>query len=121
MTIIPAITGNRRKQSVIRQQVTYYLRLTFINGPKVLFTSRISGKCVFIMGLMCAPLLLSCIMLTVPGLLFQMPYQQAYYYFPKVLEEDPARWLVLLFAGICALMSLAIPAATRESNMPVRR
>ena len=38
MTIIPAITGNRRKQSVIRQQVTYYLRLTFINGPKVLFT-----------------------------------------------------------------------------------
>ena len=125
MTLIPTITGNCGRESVIRrsigQQVTHCLRLTFISGPKALFTLRISGKCVFLMALMCAPLLICCIMLTVPGLLFQMPYQQGYYYFSKVLEEDPVRWLVLWLAGICALMSLAVPAATCESNMPTRR
>jgi len=98
----------------------HYLRLIFISGPKVLLTSRISGKCAFIMSLMCAPSLIFCFMLTVPGIIFQSPHQQAYFYFSMVLDEDPYRWIVLGLAGICTLMSLAIPATMRETNQQVR-
>jgi hypothetical protein len=98
----------------------HYLRLTFFSGPKVLLTSRISGKCAFIMALMCMPSLLFCFMLTVPGLIFQSPHQQAYFYFSKVLDEDPYRWIVLCLAGICTLMALAVPATMRESNVRIR-
>jgi hypothetical protein len=59
---------------------------------------------------MCAPSLLCCSILTIPALLFQSPQQHAYYYFSKVLNEDPTRWMVLLLAGVCAILSLAIPA-----------
>ena len=86
------------------------LRLTFISGPKVLLTSRISAKCALVMALMCLPSLSCCFLLTIPGLIFQSPQQQAYFYFSKVLNEDPSRWICLLLAGLCALLSLAVPA-----------
>ena len=97
-----------------------FFLLTFISGPKVLLTSRISGKCAFMMSLMCAPSLIFCFMLTVPGLIFQSPHQQAYYYFSMVLDEDPYRWIVLTLAGLCSLMSLAMPATMRDTNRPIR-
>ena len=86
------------------------LRLTLISGPMVLFTSRISGKCAAIMMMMCAPSLLCCSILTIPALLFQSPQQNAYFHFSKVLEQDPIRWLALLLAGTCAILSLIVPA-----------
>jgi len=87
------------------------LKLTFISGPKVLLTSQISMKCAAAMTLMCMPALLLCTILTLPALLFESPQQNAYYYFAKVLEQDPTRWLVLLLTGLCVLLSLALPAA----------
>ena len=116
-------TRFRGKESSISHgfsSVKRYLRLTFISGPKVLFTSRISGKCAFIMSLMCVPSLLFCFMLIVPGLIFQSPHQQAYFYFSMVLDEDPYRWIVLGLTGICTLMSLAVPATMRETNQRIR-
>lgn len=86
------------------------LRLTFISGPKVLFTSQISAKCAASMILMCAPALLFCVILTLPAMIFQSPQQNAYYHFARVLEEDPARWIALLLTGLCAILSLALPA-----------
>jgi len=100
--------------------VKHYLRLTLISGPKVLLTSRISGKCAFIMSLMCAPSLIFCLMLTVPALIFQSPHQQAYFYFSMVLNDDPYRWVVLALSGICTLLSLAVPATIRDTKMQVR-
>jgi len=91
-----------------------------ISGPKVLLTSRISGKCAFIMSLMCAPSLIFCLMLTVPALIFQSPHQQAYFYFSMVLNDDPYRWVVLALSGICTLLSLAVPATIRDTKMQVR-
>ena len=44
-------------------------------------------------------------------MLFESQQQNAYYYFAKVLEQDPTRWLVLLLTGLCVLLSLALPAA----------
>jgi hypothetical protein len=86
------------------------LVLSFINGPKRLLTSRISGKCAAVMLALCSPSLLFCAVLTIPALLFQSPQQHAYFYFSRVLEQDPTRWIVLLLAGICTVISLAIPA-----------
>jgi hypothetical protein len=96
------------------------LELTFICGPKLLLTSRISGKCAAIMTMMCIPSLVCCFILTIPGFIFQSPQQNAYFYFSKVLNEDPARWIVLLLAGTCTLMSLAIPATMSESTSTYR-
>ena len=59
-------------------------------------------------------------MLTIPALIFRSPYQHAFFYFSKVLGDDPDRWVVLCLAGFCALMSLAIPATLRESKPPIR-
>jgi hypothetical protein len=99
-------------------QAKHYLHLTFISGPKVLLTSHISIKCAALMGIMCMPSLLFSFILTIPSIIFQSPQQQAYFYFSKVLEADPSRWIVLGLAGLCALMSLAIPATAPQPNNP---
>ena len=101
-------------------RVARYLRLIFFSGPKLLLTSRISGKCAFVMTVLCTPALLFSFMLTVPGLIFQSPHQHAYFYFSKVINEDPTRWIALCLAGLCALIALAIPATMIERNHPIR-
>jgi hypothetical protein len=95
-------------------------KLILITGPKVLLTSRISGKCAALMILLCAPSLLLCSILTVPALLFQSPQQHAYFYFSRLINQDPSRWLVLLLAGLCAVLALAIPATTADSDSSIR-
>ncbi len=97
--------------------VKNYLRLNFIEGPKRLFTSRINGKCAALMAMMCSPSLLLCSVLTLPGLIFQNPQQNAYFYFANVVNQDPSRWAVLLLAGICVVMSMALPAMSEESDL----
>ena len=72
------------------------------------------------MVLLCLPSLVFCALLTLPGLIFRSPYQDAFFYFSMVLNEDPARWAVLALGGLCALISLAMPAVLRESKPPIR-
>lgn len=104
------IRGSQNAVSRGLPRVLRYLKLTFFSGPKVLLTSRISVKCATVMTLMCAPSLLFCSLLTLPALIFESPQQNAYYEFSTVINTDPLRWIVLLMASACALMSLAIPA-----------
>ena len=111
--------GTRQPKRSVLALLLHVLRLTFVSGPKELLTSRISLKCAILMGLMCLPALLFCAMLTIPELVFQSPDQQAYFYFAKVLNQDPTRWFVLAFVGLCALVSLAMPEAMRETNPPL--
>ena len=87
-----------------------YFRLTFVVGPKILLTSRISGKCAALMFMLCSPSLLFCMVLTVPALLFKSPQQNAYFYFSTTINQDPSRWAVLVLAAICAILALAVPA-----------
>ena len=111
--------GTKRALIRIAPHVRHYLMLTFFQGPKQLLTSRISPKCAAIMAAMCAPSLLFCSLLTIPAMIFQSPYQNAYFQFSHVLEGDSTRWIVLFLAGICAIMSLAVPAtmpAPRDSE-----
>ena len=97
--------------------VKNHLRLTFIEGPKKLFTSRINGKCAALMAMMCSPSLLLCSVLTLPGMIFQNPQQNAYFYFANVVNQDPSRWAVLLLAGICVVMSMALPAMSEQPDL----
>lgn len=113
--LAPKIAPRRRLYQMVR-----YLRLIFFSGPKVLLTSRISGRCAVVMTLLCLPSLLFSFILTVPGLIFQSPHQHAYFYFSKVINEDPTRWVALSLAGVCALIALAIPATMVERNHPIR-
>jgi hypothetical protein len=94
----------------ILPSVQRFLRSVFFQGPKQLLTSRISTKCAGFMAALCAPSLLCCSLLTIPAFLFQSPEQHAYFYFSRMLNEDPSRWLGVLLATACAILALAVPA-----------
>jgi len=111
---------NKKARNLGLFRIKHYLWLTFMSGPKVLFTSQINFKCAIIMTMMCLPALLFCSILTIPELIFQFPHQHAYFYFGKVLNEDPTRWIVLVLTGICTIMSLAVPATMSEQQNPIR-
>lgn len=96
------------------------LRITFISGPWLLLTSRLSAKAASLMIMLCVPALLFCSLLTIPAFLFESPEQHAYYQFAKALDQDPTRWIILVITGICTLMALAIPATTAQPVTAVR-
>ncbi len=114
LTLTP-VTPRRVKHAVslgifTTKGVARLLRLTFISGPRLLLTSRLSKKNASLMILLCVPALLFCSMLIVPALIFQSPQQQAYFYFAQILNQDPIRWIILAFTGICTMTALAVPA-----------
>ncbi len=96
------------------------LHITFISGPWLLLTSRLSAKAASLMIMLCVPALLFCALLTIPGFLFESPEQNAYYQFAKALDQDPTRWIILAVTGLCTLTALAIPATTVRPNIAVR-
>jgi hypothetical protein len=111
-----------RVQSSAKTGAPYLLGVlkdTFICGPRVLFTSRIDGKCAAAMAMMCSPALLFALIHTIPAILFQSPQQNAYFYFSGMLEQDSSRWYVLVAAGVCAILSLSMPATMPDSDSSV--
>ena len=91
------------------------LCLVLFAGPKRLLTERLSFKCAALMVLMCIPSLLICAMLTLPGLIFQSPHQQAYYYFSQMLVRDQLVWFVFGLTAACTVLSLAMPGMIDEA------
>jgi len=96
------------------------LHLTLIVGPRLMFTRRMSVKSASMMIMLCVPALLLCTMMTLPAFLFPDPEQHAYFQFSQVLNHDPSRWIGLMLAGTCAIIALAVPAATPDSCTSVR-
>ena len=86
----------------------------------VLISSQITGLCATLMIFLCLPSLLYCAMLTVPGLLFRSPEQHAYYYFARILNEDPGRWIILVVATVCTIIAMALPATMPEKAVSAR-
>jgi hypothetical protein len=113
----PLIRSQQNAAIKSKACVMNYLRLTFLDGPKKLFTARISAKCAALMAMMCSPSLLLCAVLTLPGLIFQNPQQNAYFHFANMVNQEPGRWFVLLLAGICVVMSMAVPAMSEQSDL----
>lgn len=99
--------GNKGVKSTLRM---------FMDGPRCLFRSRIEVKTAILMAMMCAPALIFCSILTLPGIIFRSPDQHAYYYFSQVINNDPIRWVVLGLSAICVIMSIAVPAMEAESE-----
>jgi hypothetical protein len=96
------------------------LHLIFITGPRLMFTRRLSVKSASMMIMLCVSALLFCTMMTVPAFLFPDPEQHAYFQFSQVLNHDPIRWIGLMLAGTCAIIALAVPAATPDPYTSVR-
>ncbi len=124
LTLIPASPGwvkNAVNLGVFTFKGTArLLHLTFICGPRLLLTTQLSAKNASLMILLCAPALLFCSMLIIPAMIFQSPQQQAYFYFAQILNQDPIRWVILAFAGVCAVMALAVPAMVPKPFTAVR-
>ncbi len=116
--LTPRYPGLRKPSSAGHSGLMHYLGLVFFSGPKVLLTSQISEECAAFMIIMCSPALLFSAILTLPRLIFQSPKQQAYYYFAKVLDQDPTCWIALALASLCVIVSLALPAVMpKPSNL----
>jgi hypothetical protein len=96
------------------------LRITFMSGPFLLFTERLSLKHAWIMIMLCVPALLLTAVLVIPPLLFTSPEQNAYFQFAKVINSDPTRLLVLALAGVCAVVALAVPATAPKPFTAIR-
>lgn len=109
----------RDTASQVKSMLLHLPRQAFITGPRVLLTSRITGKCAALMFLLLTPAILSGMFLTLPPLLFQSPQQNAYFYFANVLERDPSRWLPMGFAVASILLALAIPASMSRQRVSV--
>lgn len=87
----------------------------FKTGISRLLNSRIDRKIAAIMATMCMPALLVSAILTIPGMVFRTPDQNAYYYFAVMLENDPIRWLALFLCAVTVVFSLAVPSLDIES------
>lgn len=90
---------------------------SFFDGPKRLFTSKISPKCATLIALLCSPSLLACGLLSLPALIFQSPSQNAYFHFGRIVEQDPTRWLVFALAAVCAVIAPTLPATIHGQEM----
>lgn len=89
----------------------------FFEGPRRLFTSKISPKCATLIALLCSPSLLACALLSLPALIFQSPSQNAYFHFGRVVEQDPTRWIVFALAAVCAVIAPTLPARIHGQEM----
>jgi hypothetical protein len=100
--------------------ITRLLRMTFISGPRLLLTSRLSPRNASLMILLCAPALLLSAMLTIPSLIHPSPESCALREFARVLDQDSSRGIILTLATICAFIALAIPATPSKPLKAVR-
>jgi hypothetical protein len=96
------------------------LRITFISGPFLLFTTRLSIRHAAMMILLCTPALILVSFLTIPTFLFSSPEHHAYYEFANILTKDPAQWFILPFAALCSMIALAVPATASKPFTAVR-
>ncbi len=117
---VPLIRNAVGHEIFTARSVAGLLKLTFVSGPYLLLTSRLSAKSASMMILLCAPALLLTAMLTIPALLFPSPQQQAYFYFAQMINQDPTRWVILAFAAVCSILALAVPATDSKSSMAAR-
>jgi len=93
------------------RKVSTFARNILFTGPRILCTTRLNWRTARLMMMLCTPALLFCAVMTIPGLLFNSESQQAYFYWARFLSNDPTCMLMAAFAGLCAISSLALPAA----------
>lgn len=94
--------------------------MTFVSGPILLLTTRLSAKSASMMIMLCVPALLLALLQTVPRFLFNSPEQHAYYEFANLINQDASQLAVLALATACSVIALAIPATAPTPFTAVR-
>lgn len=101
---------NRRRQptviELLSQLDSEFFRNWFVEGSKGLFNGHFSPRAAGFMIAAVIPAILIAAFLTIPGMLFQTPDHQAFYYFAKCLEGDSATILPVMLGTISAIFSL---------------
>ncbi len=95
-------------------------RLTFVDGPRQLFTSRLNLRSATLTIFLCVPALLLFVSMNVPTLLFSSPDQEAYFYFARSLSQDLSGTLPIILSAICVFFAMALPA-TRTNPFAMMR
>jgi hypothetical protein len=91
-------------------------RILFITGPRMMFTARLSKKTAALMMALSTPSIFCLALFTIPAFLFHRPEHQAYFQFANLLELDPMRWLAVILAAICAIISIGLPALSQQNS-----
>ena len=118
MSVLPDFVSSRSAGSTPLHVAARLVRLTFISGPWLLLTSRLSAKSAALMTLLCAPALLQTALVTVPAMIFQSPQQHAYFHFARILEQNPVQWPMLALVAAC--MVIALPTTEARPSTAVR-
>lgn len=95
-------------------------RLTFVVGPRVLFTSRISKHCATLMTSLTVPAFFLTGLTILPRLLFTDPEQNTYYYFARAFHLDGMMLLVMMLMVACCLFALTLPAIEEPPALEVK-
>ncbi|MES2657868.1 MAG: hypothetical protein V4689_04575 [Verrucomicrobiota bacterium] len=125
LTLKPATPRNFRnafKSGVFSLSTLRQLaRLTFITGPRKMFTSRMSSRCATYIMLLCLPAIALFLAITLPPIIFQSPDQKAYFYFATTLSRDLSSGYILALSVLCMFVAMALPAAEPDPYTAVRR
>lgn len=101
---------NRRRHSTVGGCLgnlnPEFFRNWFVEGSKGLFNGHFNSRSAGFMIAAAIPGILIAAFLTIPGMLFQTPDHQAFYYFAKSLEGDSSTVLPVLLGTISAVFSL---------------
>lgn len=102
-------------------QLKRFIVLTFIAGPRALFTSRISKQCAAMMAALSIPAVLFTSLVTLPGVVFTDPESNRYYYFAKSFDMDGVMIGVMILLACCTLFALTVsgvaqPAARQSAH-----
>lgn len=57
------------------------------------------------------PVIVCFLVLTVPALIFRTPEHQAYFYFGRILSDDPVCLFPMAIAAVCTFVALSMPVA----------
>jgi len=88
--------------------------------PRRLFTSQPDLRNAIIIMMLCAPALMLFVGTTVPTMVFESPEQQAYFYFASIFSQDLSSNFFFVFAALCMVIALALPAPKQDSHSTTR-
>ncbi|PAW67530.1 MAG: hypothetical protein B9S38_12285 [Verrucomicrobiia bacterium Tous-C4TDCM] len=107
-------SANRRRHSTTVSEVLAhfdkaYFRDWFVEGPKLLLKGCFSRRAAGFMIASATPAILTGIVLTVPGLLFDTPEHKAYFHFARILEGEAASAIPVILGTISSIFSFRLP------------
>lgn len=89
-----------------------FFRSWFIDGPRLILQGRFTRREGIFMAVAAAPAILATLFLTLPGLVFDSPDQQAFFHFARGIQEEAISAFPIVLGAISSLCSLRFPLAS---------